>query len=134
MPMERPRILLGGDEAWLEPAHVDGDDWRVTADRASCTTADFPACLTVEEVADFAARMLSHLRAPSGRRFSAAVTPGRNNPLTLRAEPVDDGYTFFVRLTPNGDDDACHLQMEIDPVHVAELRDVFDGLRVSSGV
>lgn len=51
------------------------------------------------------ARMLSHLGAPSGGRFSAAVTPGRNNPPTLKAEPVGDGFAFFVRLTPNGDDD-----------------------------
>ncbi|MFE5106372.1 hypothetical protein [Streptomyces sp. NPDC056663] len=58
--------------------------------------------------------MLSYLRAPPDGHFSAAVTPGRNNPLTLNAEPVGDGFAFFVRLTPNGDDDVCHLQMEGD--------------------
>ncbi|GHB71274.1 hypothetical protein GCM10010397_47070 [Streptomyces spinoverrucosus] len=129
--MERPRIRLGSDSAWLELAHTGGDDWRVTADWCSCLRADFTAYLSAGEIADFVARMLSHLRAPSGRRFSAAVTPGRNNPLTLNAEAVQDGFAFFVRLTPNGDDGACHLQMEIDPIDATELRGVFDALRAS---
>jgi hypothetical protein len=51
--------------------------------------------------------------------------------LTLKAEPVRDGYAFFVRLTPNGDDDVCHLQMEIDPIDAAELRSMFDRLHAS---
>ncbi len=75
--------------------------------------------------------MLSHLRAPSGSRFSAAVTPGRNKPLRLSAEPVEDRFAFFVYLTPNGDDDVCHLQMEINPIDAAELRDMFDALLAS---
>lgn len=64
---------------WLELARNDGDSWQVTADWCSWLTADFAADLSVAEVVDFAARVLSHLRAPSGGRFSAAVTPGRNN-------------------------------------------------------
>ncbi|TFE43344.1 hypothetical protein E3E14_22345 [Streptomyces sp. ICN441] len=80
---------------------------------------------------DFVARMLSHLRAPSGGRFSAVVTPGRNNPLTLKGEPVGDGFAFFVRLTPNGDDDVCHLQMEIDPIATLELRETFSALHTA---
>ncbi|WP_153455991.1 hypothetical protein [Streptomyces smaragdinus] len=117
----------------MELAQEEGRDWRVTADWVSKLRADFDAYLTTEEVADFAAQMLSHLSVP-GRRFSAAVTAGRNNPLTLRAQPVEDGYAFFVRLTPNGDDDVCHLQMEIDPIDVDELRGMFDALHASSAV
>jgi hypothetical protein len=92
--MEQPRIRLGSDDVWLELARTDGDSWQVTADRCSWLTADFTADLSAAEVVDFAARVLSHLRAPSGGRFSAAVTPGRNNPLTLKAEPVGDGFAF----------------------------------------
>lgn len=127
---EEPRIRLGSDEAWLELAQTDGDNWRVSADWCSWLRADFTAHLTVEEVAGFAERMLSHLSASSGR-FSAAVTPGRNNPLTLKAEPVGKGFAFFVRLTPNGDDGVCHLQLEIDPMRTTELRARFAALRAS---
>jgi hypothetical protein len=129
--MESPWIRLGGDNTWLEMTHNGGDEWQVTADWCSTLTADFTACLTMGEVADFADRMLSRLRDGSSGRFSAAVAPGRNNPLTLKAEPVRDGYAFFVRLTPNGDDDVCHLQMEIDPIDAAELRSMFDRLHAS---
>ncbi|MGM0344861.1 hypothetical protein FSY75_29850 [Streptomyces sp. TR1341] len=129
--MEEPRIRLGGDDVWLELARNDGDSWQVTADWCSWLTADFAADLSVAEVVDFAARVLSHLRAPSGGRFSAAVTPGRNNPLTLTAEPVGDGFAFFVRLTPNGDDDACHVQMEIDPIATSELCEAFSALHAA---
>ncbi|MFB7455899.1 hypothetical protein [Streptomyces sp. NPDC056188] len=103
----------------------------MTADWCSWLRADFTAYLTIGEIEDFAARVLSHLRAPSSRRFSAAVTPGRNNPLTLKAEPVQGGHAFFVSLTPNGDDGACHLQMEIDPIDATELREMFDALHAS---
>ncbi|MET9411230.1 hypothetical protein ABZX90_36625 [Streptomyces sp. NPDC002935] len=126
--MEQPRIRLGSDNVWLELTRTCEDSWQVTADWSSCLTADFTADLSAAEAADFAARMLSYLRAPSGGRFSAAVTPGRNNPLTLNAEPVGDGFAFFVRLTPNGDDDVCHLRMEIDPIATWELREMFDAL------
>ncbi|MFB8774674.1 hypothetical protein [Streptomyces broussonetiae] len=129
--MEEPRIRLGNDDVWLELARTDGDSWQVTADWCSWLTADFTADLNAAEVADFAARMLSHLRVPSGGRFSAAVTPGRNNPLTLRAEPIGDGFAFFVRLTPNGDDDVCHLQMEIDPIVTVELSEAFNALHAA---
>lgn len=129
--MEMPQIRLGGDGSWLELVQTGEDSWRVTADWCSSLSADFTAYLTGEEVADFAARMLSHLRAPSGSRFSAAVTPGRNNPLRLSAEPVEDRFAFFVYLTPNGDDDVCHLQMEINPIDATELRDMFDALLAS---
>ncbi|NEA99947.1 hypothetical protein [Streptomyces sp. SID13726] len=61
-----------------------------------------------------------------------AVTSGRNNPLTLKAEPVGDGFAFFVRLTPHGDDDVCHLQMEIDPIATSELRETFSALQTVS--
>ncbi|MFJ4091857.1 hypothetical protein ACIPYS_09770 [Kitasatospora sp. NPDC089913] len=123
-----PQIRLGHDGSWLELVQTDEDSWRVAADWCSALSADFTAYLTGEEVAEFAARMLSHLRAPSGSRFSAAVTPGRNNPLRLRAEPVEDRFAFFVYLTPNGDDEVCHLQMEIDPIDATELRDMFEAL------
>jgi hypothetical protein len=98
MTMKTPRIRLGNDDAWVELVQTgEGnqtgeENWRVTADWCSWMTADFPAYLSIEEATDFAARMLSHLRHPSGLRFSAAVTSGRNNPLTLTAEPVEDGY------------------------------------------
>lgn len=126
--MEQPRIRLGSENVWLELTRTAEDSWQVTADWDSCLTADFTADLSAAEAADFAARMLSHLHAPSGGRFSAAVTPGRNNPLRLTAEPVGDGFFFFVLLTPNGDDHACHLQMEIDPIATWELREMFDAL------
>lgn len=126
--MEEPRIRLGGDDVWLELAWIGGDSWQVTADWCSWLTADFTVDLSAAEVVDFAARMVSRLQASAGGRFSAAVTPGRNNPLTLKAEPVGDGFAFFVRLTPNGDDDVCHLQMEIDPIATLELRKTFSAL------
>ncbi|TWV41919.1 hypothetical protein FRZ03_20295 [Streptomyces misionensis] len=129
--MEHPRIRLGTDDVWLELTRTGTDSWRITANWCSWLTADFTADLGVAEVEDFVARMLSRLRAPSGVRFSAAVTPGRNNPLTLRAEPVGDGFAFFVRLTPNGDDDVCHLQMEIDPIATVELRETFGALHTA---
>jgi hypothetical protein len=129
--MDTPRIRLGGDSTWLEMTHRGGDEWRVSADWSSTLTADFTACLTAREIADFGGRMLSHLHEGPGRPFSAAVTPGRNNPLTLKAQPVGDGYAFFVRLSPNGDDDVCHLQMEIDPIDSAELRGMFGRLHAS---
>lgn len=126
--MEQPRIRLGNDDVWLELARTGADNWQITADWCSWLTADFTADLSAAEVVDFLARVLSRLRAPSGVRFSAAVTPGRNNPLTLKAEPVGDGFAFFVRLTPNGDDGMCHLQMEIDPIATVELRETFSAL------
>ncbi|NEA16311.1 hypothetical protein [Streptomyces halstedii] len=129
--MEQPRIRLGSDDVWLEMARTGADSWRITADWCSWLTADFTADLSAAEVVDFAARMVSRLRAPSGVRFSAAVTPGRNNPLTLTAEPVGDGFAFFVRLTPNGDDDVCHVQMEIDPIATVELRETFSALHAA---
>ncbi|MFC1439201.1 hypothetical protein ABUW04_13125 [Streptacidiphilus sp. N1-10] len=137
MTMKTPRIRLGNDDAWVELVQTGGDNqtdeenWRVTADWCSWMTADFPAYLSVEEATDFAARMLSHLRHPSGLRFSTAVTSGRNNPLTLTAEPVEDGYAFLVYLTPHGDDNACHLQMEINPIDTTELCNMFDALQAS---
>ncbi|MGW3819648.1 hypothetical protein [Streptomyces sp. NPDC005046] len=126
--MEEPRMRLGNDDVWLELARIDGDSWQVAADWGSWLTADFTADLSAAEVVDFAARMVSHLRASAGGRFSATVTPGRNNPLTLKAEPVGDAFAFFVRLTPNGDDGACHLQMEIDPIPTSELRETLSSL------
>ncbi|MFE4171686.1 hypothetical protein ACFRR7_06440 [Streptomyces sp. NPDC056909] len=132
--MEQPRIRLGSDDAWLELARAGGSSWQITADWSSCLTADFAVDLSAAEAADFAARMLSHLRTPSGVRFSAAVTSGRDNPLTLNAEPVGDGFAFFVRLTPNGDDTVCHLQMEIDPIATSELREAFNALRTALAV
>ncbi|MFB7116056.1 hypothetical protein [Streptomyces sp. NPDC056291] len=129
--MEQPRIRLGNDDVWLELARTGADSWQITADWCSWLTADFTADLSAAEVVDFVARMLSRLRAPLGVRFSAAVTPGRNNPLTLKAEPVGDGFAFFVRLTPNGDDSVCHLQMEIDPIATVELRETFSALHAA---
>ncbi|TQK43685.1 hypothetical protein FBY35_5158 [Streptomyces sp. SLBN-118] len=129
--MEQPRIRLGNDDIWLELARTGRDSWQITADWCSWLTADFTADLSDGEAMDFVARLLTHLRAPSGGRFSAAVTHGRNNPLTLKAEPVGDGFAFFIRLTPNGDDDVCHLQMEIDPIASLELREAFSALHAA---
>ncbi|MET8398719.1 hypothetical protein [Streptomyces sp900116325] len=131
MAMEQPRIRLGNDDVRLELARTGADSWQFTADWDSCLTADFTADLSAAEVVDFVTRMLSRLRAPSGVRFAAAVTPGRNNPLTLKAEPVGDGFAFFVRLTPNGDEDVCHLQMEIDPIATVKLRETFSALHAA---
>jgi len=129
--MESTGIRLGADDAWLELVQTGEDSWQVTADWCSRLTADFTAYISTAETADFAERMLSHLRAPSGHRFSAAVTPGRNNPLTLAAVPAGDGFAFFVQLTPNGDDNVCQLRMEIDPIDTTELRDMFEALHES---
>ncbi|MGW4820939.1 hypothetical protein ACWEP4_18580 [Streptomyces sp. NPDC004227] len=129
--MEQPRIRLGNDDVWLELTRTGVDSWQITADWGSWLTADFSADLSAREAMDFVARTLSHLRAPSGGRFSVAVTPGRNNPLTLNAEPVGDGFAFFARLTPNGDDDVCHLQTEIDPIATPELRKAFNALHAA---
>lgn len=121
----------GNDDVWLELARTGADSWQITADWCSWLTADFTADLSAGEALDFVARVLSHLNAPSGGRFTATTTPGRNNPLTLKAEPVGDGFAFFVRLTPNGDDDVCHLQMEIDPIATLELRAAFSALHAA---
>ncbi|MEU9043599.1 MULTISPECIES: hypothetical protein [unclassified Kitasatospora] len=126
---EQPQIRLGGGEAWVELARTGGDSWRVTADWCSTLTADYTAFLPDGEAVDFAARVLSHLS--SATAFSVAVTLGRNNPLSLRGIPVDDGFAFFAFLTPNGDDTVCHLQLEVDPIETAELRDLFERFQAS---
>ncbi|WP_314253458.1 hypothetical protein [Streptomyces sp. DSM 40907] len=94
-------------------------------------TADFTAFLSDAEVAEFAGQMLSRLAAASGAGFSAVVTPGRNNPLALKAQPVGDGFAFLVRLTPNGDDTVCHLQMELNPIATPDLREMFEALHAA---
>ncbi|MEV6163063.1 hypothetical protein AB0L71_14250 [Streptomyces sp. NPDC052052] len=129
--MVEAQMRLGDDVAWLELTRTGEGTWRVGADWCSWLTADFTAYLTDAEVVDFAERMVSCLDAASGARFSTEVTPGRNNPLVLKAEPVGDGFAFFVRLTPNGDDGVCHLQMELDPVPILDLREVFDALHAA---
>ncbi|WP_030264531.1 hypothetical protein [Streptomyces sp. NRRL B-24484] len=129
--MDVPRMYLGGGGTWLEMVHTEGEDWRVTASWYSSLTADFTAFLTVEEVAEFADGMVARLSVPTGDRFSARVTPGRNNPLTLTAEPVGERFAFFAWLTPNGDDEVCHLQMEINPADATELADGFAALRAA---
>jgi hypothetical protein len=86
--VEGPQMRLGNDVAWLDMARAGEDTWRVTADWCSRLTADFTAYLTDAEVVDFAEEMLSRLGAASGASFSAAVTPGRNNALVLKAEPT----------------------------------------------
>ncbi|MFE2545938.1 hypothetical protein [Actinacidiphila glaucinigra] len=127
-------MRLESGTSWLELVHTGGEDWRVTADWCATLTADFDVCLTFEEVADFAARMLSRLSAPDGRAFSEQVTSGRNNPLRLTADPVEDGYAFCATLTPDGDDNVCLLRMEINPVDSAGLRDLFAALQASSAL
>ncbi|WP_416971481.1 hypothetical protein [Streptomyces sp. 4F14] len=129
--MEQPRIRLGSDGAWLELARTGVNTWQVSADWASWLTADFTADLDAEEVVDFTEQMLLRLNDPWTGRFSEAVTPGRNNPLTLKAERAGEGFALFVRLTPNGDDDVCHLQMEIDPIATSELREAFGALHAA---
>lgn len=129
--MEEPRMRLGTDAAWLDLTRTAGDTWRVSADWCSLLTAGFTVDLSDAEVADFAGQMLSRLDEASNAGFSAVVTPGRNNPLSLKAEPVGDGFAFFVRLTPNGDDTVCHLQMELNPIAAPDLREVFDALRAA---
>ncbi|AZK94691.1 MULTISPECIES: hypothetical protein [Streptomyces] len=124
--MEQVRIRIGGDDAWLELERTDEEHWRITADWCSSLTADFTAFIGVEEAVDFTERMRSRVGDPLSGRFSAAVTPARNNPLTLKAERVDDGYAFFVRLTPNGHDEACCVQLELGPVPAGELWETFD--------
>ncbi|KJS56229.1 hypothetical protein VM98_08700 [Streptomyces rubellomurinus subsp. indigoferus] len=129
--MERPSMRLAQGSSWLELTRVGEGSWRVTADWASALTADYTARLTDDEVAAFARRMLTWLRDPDPEpRFTERVTPGRNNPFTLRTTMVDGaGYALFAYLTPNGDDTACHLQLEINPISIAELDHTFEELR-----
>ncbi|KJS58707.1 hypothetical protein [Streptomyces rubellomurinus] len=129
--MERPSMRLAQGSSWLELTRVGEGSWRVTADWASALTADFTARLTDDEVTAFARRMLAWLRDPDLEpRFTERVTSGRTNPLTLRTTLVDGaGYALFAYLTPNGDDTACHLQLEINPISIAELGDTFEELR-----
>ncbi|MEU3843679.1 hypothetical protein AB0E88_27015 [Streptomyces sp. NPDC028635] len=124
-------MRLGTDDAWLDLTRAGDDTWRVSADWSSVLAADFTACLSDAEVADFARQVLSRLGAASRAGFSAMVTPGRNNPLALKAQPVGDGFAFYVRLTPNGDDTVCHLQMELDPIPTPDLREMFDALHAA---
>ncbi|MGW8365451.1 hypothetical protein ACWGK1_33500 [Streptomyces wedmorensis] len=44
---------------------------------------------------------------------------------------MGDGFAFFVRLTPNGDDTVCHLQMELNPIPTPDLREMFDALHAA---
>jgi hypothetical protein len=126
--MEEPQMCLGDDMVRVGLTRIDDCTWQVTADWCSRLSADFAAHLSDAEVLDFAGRMLAHLDAARGLGFSAAVTPGRNNPMVLQAVPVEEDFAFFVRLTPNGHDDVCHLQMELDPIPIPVLRDAFDTL------
>ncbi|MGV9312870.1 hypothetical protein ACWDR0_11825 [Streptomyces sp. NPDC003691] len=124
--MERIRIRLGSDEAWLELTRTDEDYWQIRADWCGRLTADFTAFIHSTEALDFTARMSARLGDPYSGRFSAEVTPGRNNPLRLKAEPLDGEHAFYARLTPNGHDEVCCLQMEIGPAPTDELRAMFD--------
>ncbi len=131
--MEEPQMRLGTDDAWLDLTRTGGDTWRLSANWCSLLTADFTVDLSDAEVTDFAGQMLSRLGEASNAGFSAVVTPGRNNPLALKAQPVGDGFAFFVRLTPNGDDTVCHLQMELNPIATPDLREMFDALHAALG-
>ncbi|MFF2661077.1 hypothetical protein ACFVUH_27405 [Kitasatospora sp. NPDC058032] len=133
--MGSARMRLGGEGAWVELARLDEGRWRVAADWHACLTADFTTHLSAEEAADFAVRVLDRLRAPSssGGGFTERVTPGRNNPLTLRAEPAGGRFALLLRLTPHGDDEVCRLQLELNPVDTEELTELFEALHVSLG-
>ncbi|MDI2129572.1 hypothetical protein [Yinghuangia seranimata] len=125
------RVRLGGNEAWLELSRTDGNVWRISADWCSWLTAEFTTHLTTAEALDFADRVLAHLAAASRAPFTAAVTPSRNNPITLTGVPVGDGFAVLAMLTPNGDDNVCRLQMEIDPISSSELHHLFSAFRSS---
>ncbi|WP_328472613.1 hypothetical protein [Streptomyces sp. NBC_00448] len=56
---------------------------------------------------------------------------GRNNPLTLHAVRVGDGFGFLARLTPNGDDEVCRSQTEIDPTPTPERCEAFDAFHAA---
>ncbi|MCU7820479.1 hypothetical protein [Kitasatospora sp. DSM 101779] len=50
----------------------------------------------------------------------------------LSAEEVAEfADEMLARLTPNGGDEVCHLQTDIGPTDVAELRDRFAALRAA---
>ncbi|MFG2823745.1 hypothetical protein ACGFX4_30515 [Kitasatospora sp. NPDC048365] len=126
--MVERKIRIGDTTSWVELARADEGEWRVTADWCSTFTADFAVCLTDGEVADFATRTLTALS--KGGYVSTVVTEGRNNPLKLGIQPVEDFYAVFARLTRNGDDEVCQLQLEMGPVDAHGLRDALELLHL----
>ncbi|WP_329615404.1 hypothetical protein OG244_21830 [Streptomyces brevispora] len=51
--------------------------------------------------------------------------------MALVAHSFASGFAFFARLTPNGDDDVCHVRMEIRPIAASELCGAFNALHAA---
>ncbi|MFK0258039.1 hypothetical protein [Streptomyces sp. NPDC090445] len=123
-------LTLGYGRAWLtieaRPELEDG--WLLTADSYKELFARFEVeHVEREYVVAFADRLIAGMA--DAEPFSVRLTPGRNNPLTLQAVPVDDGFAFLARLTPNGDDAVVHLDMEVGNLGADELRADFENFR-----
>ncbi|MFD0266609.1 hypothetical protein ACFVGY_08435 [Streptomyces sp. NPDC127106] len=123
-------LTLGYGRAWLtiesRPELEDG--WLLTADSYKELSARFEVeHVEREYVVAFVDRLITGMA--DAESFSVRLTPGRNNPLTLRAVPVEDGFEFLARLTPNGDDAVVHLDMEVGNLGADELRADFENFR-----
>lgn len=120
MPLP-PAFLLGTDDVWVAVARDGESAWRVTADWGGAFKADFKAHLTDREALRFAERFLAAYESPRRPSTTLAVTEGRNNPLSLTSQAVDDEYAFYVALTPNGDDNTCMMRFELNPLPTYQL-------------
>ncbi|MFD7258499.1 hypothetical protein [Streptomyces sp. NPDC059874] len=130
------QLRLGDDRSSVRLTAPEGTEtsWRLTADWSGAFTADFPIpAMTTEDIAGFADRLLEGF-APDEPflprdHFSAVVSEGRGNPLRVHVRRGDDHVVFLARVTPCGDDETSHLDLEIGAVpldvqlaHLEEFR------------
>ncbi|WP_405711714.1 hypothetical protein OG264_22495 [Streptomyces xanthophaeus] len=127
-----PQLRLGYGRAEVALSAVPGheDHWRLTADWYGELSADFEVeGIEPGEVIAFTDRLIAGMDGDEA--FTTRLTPGRNNPLTVRALPVEDAFAFLAQLTPNGDDAVVHLDLDLDHVAADELRTEFQAFRRS---
>lgn len=118
-----PQLRLGDDISSVRLTAPEGAEtfWRLSADWDGCFTADFEATgVSTEDVVAFADRLLEGFApdepfAPR-EHFSAVVSEGRNNPLSVHVRRLDDRVVFLARVTPCGHDETSHLDLEIGAV------------------
>ncbi|MGW0749996.1 hypothetical protein [Streptomyces sp. NPDC002587] len=122
-----PQLRLGDDISSVRLTAPEGAEtfWRLTADWGGCFTADFEAAgVGAEEVRAFADRLLEGFARDGAfaprQHFSAVVSEGRNNPLSVHVRRLDDAVVFLARVTPCGHDETSHLDLEIGAVPLDE--------------